>query len=234
MVNAVGAVGAGPTNSSHLAAPDSWSAVTTSAPGIKLRVVVAGGSGVCGGRHLLRRASQAWACASVGVARAGAGIDDCSRCRCQGRGRCGGSHREQGPQNRRAEEVGDGEHETRGSEAGIRVGCGVRMRASCVTVMLESLGGGRGWGRGSDVDRDEEVRNWITPLCAPRRRREWITPRSGSRAFHGSRRGGVDRAEEWIADLPWIALRSGSRTFPVRDPWQNRAPEKMWTPTLSS
>jgi hypothetical protein len=54
------------------------------------------------------------ACASVGVTRAGAGIDDGSRCRRRGRGRCGGSHREQGPWNRRAEEVGDGEHETRG------------------------------------------------------------------------------------------------------------------------
>jgi hypothetical protein len=71
----------------------------------------------------------------------------------------------------------------------------------------------------SDVDRGEEVRDWITPLCAPRRRREWIALRSGS----------WDRAEddkEWIADLPWIAPRrrrewiapprSGSRTFRPR------------------
>lgn len=90
----------------------------------------------------------------------------------------------------------------RGSEAGIRVGCGVRMRASCVTAMLESPGMVEDGEGGSDVDHGEEVRNWITPLCAPRRRREWIAPRSGSRTFHGSRRGGqgVDGAEEWIAD----------------------------------
>jgi hypothetical protein len=86
----------------------------------------------------------------------------------------------------------------------------------------------------SDVDRGEEVRDWITPLCAPRRRREWIAPRSGS----------WDRAED---DKEWIAPRSGSRTFhgsrrggegsgsrrrgvdrgpSVCGPWQNRAPEK--------
>jgi hypothetical protein len=77
----------------------------------------------------------------------------------------------------------------RGSEAGIRVGCRVRMRASCVTAMLESLGDGRGWGRG--LRRGSR--------------------RGGEGLDHAALRAeeekGVDRVEEWIADLPWIAPR---------------------------
>jgi hypothetical protein len=74
----------------------------------------------------------------------------------------------------------------------------------------------------SDVDRGEEVRDWITPLCAPRRRRELIAPRSGSRTFHRSRRGvdrgpSMDRAEE---------EKGVDRGPSVRGPWQNRAPGK--------
>jgi hypothetical protein len=77
------------------------------------------------------------------------------------------------------------------------------------------------WGSGSAeewiaVDRDGRARPWIA--ARSRWVREWITPME--KGVNHAEEKGVDRAEEWIADLPSAA---SGRTVHQ---------QKLWTPTL--